>query len=55
MKKLLAITPLLFLSSCGLTTDDMPRLSIGVKTDFYEANYSSKGGLSVVVVTPSSK
>ena len=54
MKKILAILPLLLLASCGHDYDLGP-VSVGLQTEFYEAEYSSKGGLSVTVIQASGK
>ena len=54
MKKILAILPLLLLASCGHDYDLGP-VSVGLQTEYYEAEYSSKGGLSVTVIQASGK
>jgi len=54
MKKLFAIIPLLAFASCGQDFDLGP-VSVGLHTEFYEAEYSSKGGLSVTVIQSSGK
>ena len=54
MKKIFAILPLLALAACGQDFDLGP-VSVGLQTEFYEAEYSSKGGLSVTVIQASGK
>ena len=54
MKKILAILPLLALAACGQDLDLGP-VSVGLQTEYYGAEYSSKRGLSVTVIQASGK
>jgi hypothetical protein len=54
MKKIFAILPLLALAACGQDLDLGP-VSVGLQTEYYGAEYSSKRGLSVTVIQASGK
>ena len=53
MRYIICIFSLCLLTSCaGL---DIGKVNVGLKTDTYEAEYSSKGGLRVTVIQSSGK